>query len=852
MPKQEQEELKARLSNKALQACNKEFRELDDLLSKIKTKADTHLLLAKYQEHVKTFWLIVAFFYSQNDVTLSGGDEVISPLMTQSVCETMAQLIFSNFTRLPLAIGVAGMVYGRYINLGDGMMDVSPPISSIVTIGPLQKNVAKYFVRENMIADNEQKLMTLLLCLLLVHIEARLLQELPSKAETDLRGAKIQGLCGTVSAVISGCYNLPIWVRTFFTVMTGYIILGQKKEEHGAYANKLSALREDDAELFFLGLALLCKFFVEDSSDIKVRGVLPAAVIRKAYRVLLKNGKELVFKELLNKDDGVIEPTHEFLWLTEQTGSRIRAPKKVSPINDPHTVVKKQSRPPQGSALNHIGCYPSWQPLPAPERPEQSIQYRLQHSEFQPRIKKIIIEYNAIKAHVARSRGWSRWLADQLRILCVYSDFLPSFMRLPLDIDARLVAISSALQSILVFRRKTIFSQADWSLPTAKICDHIKRIAQQHFALQIDLVAHFEKREQGSVAHWLAGFYPYTPQMDAERVLLSNFADRLLTLDIQLREVGSSLYWPKASEDIDLIVWSSCKTEDEIVCELSKLNQFGWFPSQLQKVEDRYSSISYHHARYKSLDVVIYPDFSEKLLRENLSSRLINITSAITNIGFSWVYLLTDDAKGIYENKIECSAAALQNKKGWKILTKVIWKMNSQRLDNYGDNFSQYRQDLYNVNSKLTLIHLVQLMNQAVTLRRIQGLRDLYLDILQGQNPTLFIPSFLGDNRQAAQEKFDRYLHSKDTNFKGWLIVLFYGIKAENFFAQSKLGLDKYQMESLQKLRRVCLSFDENPFAKNLSRCDFNGIFRNLFECCRDYCVQRVEPAELKLWKDPG
>ena len=857
MPKSDQEELKKKLSSTALQACQKDCLALDILLNRISANAKTDpgrkTLLIKYADQLKALRLLIACFYSKKDISPNLADEVLGPLVAHLMCETWGWSLFGDSMALPVALGVVGMVYGRYTNLGEGFCADSMPVSSIVKLDDLQKNIEKYFVGPNTLTQNEQDTLMVMLCLMLRHTEARLLNELLSTDEANLRGARTQGFFGTIGAIVSCHYGLPIWSRTFFTAMTGYFIADQREERYGLFSKNLLTFKHNNEELFFLGLALLCTFYIEKDDDINVSDLFSSSVMRKAYAILLKNGKKTLFEETVGVSDGVRNLTPEFLWLTQYDDRSFESfHKRMNRLNRQPPAFAKQTHIAIAPQLSPIGYYPSREHCP---KNSVMVGYNSCSTDtvnFQRRIKNIISKYNSIQASLAHQCGWSQWLEDQLRILCIYKNLWPSFTDSASNIKIILAETSEALQKIFIFRRQRKLISSDWLSLEPMVFDHIKAIAQEHFSLQIDLVSYFEACKQFDVAYWMAGFYPYTPHMIDERVHLCNFSDQLLKNDIQLREVGSSLYWPKTSEDIDLIVWSKNKTSEAIFEELNKLSDFGWYPSQRHRKDDTYSSISYHHASYKSLDIVVYHEFSSELLRENLASRLINITSAITNIGFSWVYLLTNDAKGIYKNEIECSSLAVENIKSWKILTKVVWKMNYQELTNYGDNLNGYRQRLYGMESEVTLLHLIQLMNQAVTPARIEGLRNLYLDILSKQNLTIFIPTFLEGSPQIAHEKFERYIKQGESNCTGWLVVLFYGInKEEGFFALSKLGLTEDQITQLEMLRKVCLLFNGNPFSNNLVAQNFQGVFKSLFLFCRDYCIQKLEPAERNKWKSP-
>jgi hypothetical protein len=760
------------------------------------------------------------------------------PIVAQGVGEHLSHYLLQNETQndeqsqelTSVACGAVAMVIASRLNLGQSLFKSQHINFTSISITLLQKQVLTL----QLSPVNQSKLILILYRLQLA-TEAEELLKLVGTSEHHMEETQKYTISAIFHLISTAGKSVPLLTRLMLTASMRLI---DSWLRYNKYHPNLLAILDfcgDKESRFDKALLKLAEIYLHKHTEHNVWLVLSKLgdnVLRKIFNRLSSNSLHTLLHKVIADNEIV----------------RTRFNKIYHPKIE-HTLPPKVKQPP--TALESIIIFDT---TPAHPLQPQTSPLCIPPA-FSSKCSALIQEYKNIATQTlpVQAQGWQHWVLCQRSSLGICQNLLEKIMLGEHYNATALNSLTDLLQKYLLLRApdETQLTKQDWFLKKPQF-QALKLIAQQHFALQLSIAQHFQSQGQADYTDWFSGFYPYLPTFSEEGLFIRQFATQLLREDISLREVGSRIYWPKLAEDIDLYLSSNTQNFDYLSEKLNLLTKFGWYRTWTKDQGD-YVIFIYHHANFKGLDIIIYKDPTYQSLRFDPSKRGVNIASAEANLLFSSVHFIPEHAASIYRGETDCFAGAMTDDKYWPIVTKSLWKMyrgnqqarlaakskNDNQIPQYklGKNLSLYETDLHKIDGRITLFHLLELINKSLAIERIEGLWDLFLTITQEIGTlTLFVAAPYNGNKKAAWEKAQALLLIENNCLKGWFLLILYSVNSpDDFFSHAKLGLHAEQQTMLLRFKQFCNALARNPFSPSPDHSDLPIYSRRLEQFCRAY-----------------
>lgn len=761
---------------------------------------------------------------------------------TQKLCNDQELEFCSSYPMLPIALGVAALTAASYINVGQYLFGMGKKDFTKTTVSDVREKIKKHLGASSITAHHKNKLI-LILYYVLLKTERGFLQKIISFEDRIMQNTQSYFAFGSIMAGTWLFTRTSVIHRMLLSCTTGISSLWQRQGDCGQAIMELFRFCEEDEHRFHTGVRGFVALCLRKDLDAKTRSyfnLIPERVMKPICKYIEPLASEYQLNNLIGRDDIDQE---KMVRLDLQPKPRL--PSQISSDCDNKKISKS------AVSVAAIAVLPQAAPT------EAKVQLEPELEKFKQRIKQQINAYSGVNNVAA---GWQRWLENQKFALGACSELLGRVEKKEIVAAEELREVGELLQQIILYSEKETLQHTDWKLTNV---DKVKSVTQSHFDLMIDLVQYFVKKKCVHIADWLSGFYPYLPAMIKERLIVSELATQLLKKNIHLREIGTSIYWPTKSEDIDIIIWSETQPYGEIVQQLNFLMRHGWFAESCIKDDKKgYATHCFQKSGFKKFDVVIYTNFNHSLLKENIEARAVNIASAVANVTFSWVYLLPENAQQFQRGIIDCTADAIVNSNNWFIVTKTLWKMeyanqlemkknNQGNVAQYksGANLITYRELLYDLESDITLFHLIHLVNKSIAYDRVMGLWNMLVSILNDARIQLIKPS-LKIPLDEAKNKVGCLLLNEHNDVKGWLLLLLSTLDCEpEFFEQAKLGLTTNQQIMLRMLHGYCLQLKKNPYSSPPKPTCLQKLSKRLISLCQEYWKDTVSPEKMAAWK---
>jgi hypothetical protein len=805
------------------------FNQLDALLLRLKrSDVDTQEKYKLLVKAIKQNMLDNVVCYCAKYLHPAGSNKSVMPALAQGVSDMLLRNFCGNDSSLPIACGVLALCSANYFGLSKILFGESEPELGWDVLDGLEDKIKEHIITgDDARAQRLGVKLTLILCSMLLKVEISYINELAANDDFTknyrikstaghFTFGSISGLCSGFTTVISTLFRAgaSLVIEAAMNSLIGVNNDKNLEELNQFYGNK--DLRFNEA------LFTLIQFYARndlggDRKDSVYN--LPTKTMKKVVEYL--DSKKLLKRKsvcpLFSQECVDIERLVEIG--IANPSAQVAKPVARPVISPPHLAVVKPlpiltltrtvTLQPRDEALakkleQKRRVTPPDSPKLA-ERPkiltaEEMIlsQAMAPKNELATYKIKLLEQVDIYDSLAGLSAGWQCWVETKKMILHLCYQLLESAEQGLALSKTKLAEISKQFQFILVCTNLNQNLLKDWFLLDEQR-EMLNQVIKQHFALQLTMVRYFEKQGWKDAAHWLSGFYPYLPEMNAERLMLYQLAVHLAGYGIELREVGTSVFMPGLAEDIDIIIWSASKTYIEIVTIFDsaiKAIQPGW-ACDFDKPGEGCHLLAYKKAGATTIDVTIYQNMSEQLLPENLRARWVNIAAAAVNVIFSSLRLRSEDALTIHERTVECRTW-VDSKTCSALLVKTLWKVKQTPGYKLGRNFSAYEQSLKHIRQLTTTFHFIELINWTKSRDRVSGLWDMFLDIYKNNNLTQCIPTIYADQSAVALNKLQKILFNDRNTVRGWLLLALYTFGTnKRFFEQEKLGLKPEQAKVL-------------------------------------------------------